>query len=65
MGGMHGYIRGKTKLETWLKFKKMFLRDPEPHGLHLDTPVGKKDAFRNMEWDEKTKEWVLFYHFGK
>ena len=65
MGGMHGDIRGKTKLEVWKKFQPMTARDYSPHGLYLDTAKNKKDAFKSMKRDEKTGEWVLWYHFGK
>lgn len=65
MGGMHGYVRGKTKIATWLEFKKLYSRNRQPHGLHLDVPTTKRDAYRHMHRDPQTGEWVLCYHFGK
>jgi hypothetical protein len=68
MGGMGGTVRGKTKLETYKRFKEHVDRREieESTGLYMDAGVGKKqDLYRMMEKDEKTGEWVLFYHFGK
>ena len=65
MGGMRGYVRGKTKIATWLKFKRKLRRDPEPFGLHLEWPANKHHAYQEMKRDLETGEWVLEYHFGK
>lgn len=68
MGGMGGTVRGKTKLETYKKFRaEIDRRDIEERtGLFMDAGTGKKqDLYRMMEKDDATGEWVLFYHFGK
>ena len=68
MGGMGGTVRGKTKLETYKKFRaEVDRRDIEARtGLYMDAGTGTKQAlYRTMEKDAATGEWVLFYHFGK
>ncbi len=65
MGGMHGEIYGKTKIEVWKKFEPLRSRDNQPLGLYLETPLTKKEAYRKMTRDPQTGQWVLWYHFGK
>jgi hypothetical protein len=68
MGGMGGEIRGKTKLGTYKRFRAEVNRKKieESTGLYMDAGIGEKqDLYKRMEKDEKTGEWVLFYHFGK
>jgi len=68
MGGMHGYIRGKTKLEVYKKYRARINRKrvEESTGLQMDAGNGgKQDLYRSMQRDPETQEWVLFYHFGK
>jgi hypothetical protein len=68
MGGMHGYARGKTKIECYLNFRREVNRKEieESTGLYMDAGGGtKQDVYRQMKKDPKTDEWVLFYHFGK
>lgn len=60
MGGMWGEVRGRTKIETYLKYvedcegKEEWSKDPDP--------AGKKYCYRQMERDEDTGEWVLEFH---
>jgi len=68
MGGMHGYARGKTKIECYLNFRREVNRKrvEEKTGLFMDAGTGaKKELYGQMKKDAKTGEWVLFYHFGK
>ena len=68
MGGMGGYVRGKTKIEVYLKFRQTVDRRKieEETGLYMDAATGNKpELYRQMEKDPETNEWVLFYHFGK
>jgi hypothetical protein len=68
MGGMHGYIRGKTKLACYKKFRKEVNRKEieESTDLSMDAGGGTKpEVYRQMKKDPKTGEWVLYYHFGK
>ena len=38
----------------------------EATGLYMDAGPGEKpDLYRSMRKDDKTGEWVLYYHFGK
>jgi hypothetical protein len=68
MGGMGGEIRGKTKLETYKRFRAEVNRKEieEKTGLYMDAGMGmKQELYNRMTKDEQTREWVLFYHFGK
>lgn len=68
MGGTGGFIRGRTKLETYKSFKAAVDRKEveADTGLYMDAGIGKKqDLYRQMKKDPETGEWVLFYHFGK
>jgi hypothetical protein len=68
MGGMGDTVRGKTKLETYKKFRAQVNRREieEKTGLYMDAGIGTKpDLYRSMKRDPKTNEWVLYYHFGK
>lgn len=68
MGGMHGYARGKTKIECYLNFRREVNRKEieEETDLTMDAGTGtKKELYRQMQKDPKTGKWVLFYHFGK
>jgi hypothetical protein len=68
MGGMHGYARGKTKIECYLSFRRQVDRKSieDATGLFMDAGTGTKaELYRQMKKDPKTGEWVLFYHFGK
>ena len=68
MGGMHGYARGKTKIECYLNFRRRVNRQKveEEMDLHMDAGGGTKpELYRQMKKDPKTGEWVLYYHFGK
>jgi uncharacterized protein YfaP (DUF2135 family) len=65
---MHGYSRGKTKLECYKNFRREVNRQEieESTGLNMDAGTGTKpELYAQMAKDPKTGEWVLFYHFGK
>ncbi len=68
MGGIGNYIKGKTKLETYKRFREQVNRQEveERTGLFMDAGEGNKlEVFKQMKKDPDTNEWVLFYHFGK
>jgi hypothetical protein len=68
MGGMGGEIRGKTKLETYKKFRARINRKKieDSTGLYMDAGNGSKpDLYKSMRKDPATGEWVLRFHFGK
>lgn len=68
MGGTGGFVRGKTKLETYKQFRSQVNRREieESTGLFMDAGTGgKSELYDSMEWDEEAQEWVLYYHFGK
>ena len=68
MGGMGGEIHGKTKLETYKKFRARIKRKKieDSTGLYMDAGNGtKQDLYRSMKKDPVTGEWVLHFHFGK
>jgi len=52
MGGMHGYIRGKTKLEVYKKYRARVNRKKieESTGLYMDAGNGgKQDLYKSMK----------------
>jgi len=64
MGGIRDEVRGTTKLATWLKYKRSIRpRILARWEITEYSPGTKKQAFRDMTWDEKTREWVLGYYF--
>jgi hypothetical protein len=68
MGGMHGYARGKTKLECYKTFRRKVNRKKieDRTGLEMDAGGGtKQEVYSQMKKDPDTGEWVLYYHFGK
>jgi len=68
MGGTGGAIRGKTKLETYKKYRARINRKKieDSTGLYMDAGNGtKQDLYRSMRKDPATDEWVLHFHFGK
>ncbi len=69
MGGMGSYIRGKTKLEVYKRFRAEVNRKEteERTGLYMDAGLGTKPTLYESRWekDPETGEWVLYYHFGK
>jgi hypothetical protein len=65
MGGMGDEVRGRTKIETWLRFKRENRSDEPPYEMTLDWPRNKKETYEMMQKDADTGEWVLRYHFSK
>jgi hypothetical protein len=68
MGGMGGEIRGKTKLETYKRFRARINRKKieDSTGLYMDAGNGSKPGlYKGMRKDRATGEWVLRFHFGK
>jgi hypothetical protein len=65
MGGIQGEVRGRTKIETWLRCKKEHRSDEPPYGMKLDWPRTKREAYEIMQKDFDAGEWILRYHFGK
>lgn len=62
MGGLSGQIRGKSKIETYLKYKEQV---EQWEGLFEDQqpdPKFKKHCKSLMFQDSSTGEWVLNYH---
>ena len=64
MGGISNEVRGRTKIEAWLKFQKerKGIR-ARFEGMHLRWPANKRDAYEQMEKDRATGEWVLKCNF--
>lgn len=68
MGGMHGSVRGKTKLACYKEFRRTVdrRRIENDTGLYMDAGLGtKQQLYAQMEKDIDAGEWVLYYHFGK
>jgi len=72
MGGMYGRVRGRTKLGTWIEFKRERVRlglvtreDQQSRGFHLSYPANKRDALKRMRRNGDDSGWILEYHFRK
>jgi hypothetical protein len=63
MGGITDVVRGKTKVETWLKFKKARRKILQRWEMSEHWPGNKARAYEIMRWDEEAEEWVLPFHF--
>jgi len=64
MGGIFDEVRGPTKIATWLKYARRIRPGILARWEMTEYfPGTKKEAYRRMEWDEETQEWVLKYHF--
>jgi len=60
MGGTSGEVRGDRKIDAYLAYvEKCEAWD----GDHSPEPQYKKCCYREMERDDETGEWVLWYHF--
>jgi hypothetical protein len=64
MGKHGGEIRGRTKVSTWLKFLRERRRILNRWDLQEDSPIRKRFAYKEMQRDTTTGEWVLPYHFS-
>lgn len=60
--GTGGEVRGKTKIQTYIKYKERCESWP---GSHAPDPDGKKYCYKCMEWDDRREEWVLPYFWHK
>ena len=61
MGGTYGEIRGKSKIETYLKYEELTSGFYEDWS-HWPNPKNKKGCKKQMVEDPDTGEWVLQYH---
>jgi len=62
MGGLSGQIRGKSKIEVYLKYKEEVERLRGLFEDHRPDPSFKKFCKSLMFQDPSTGEWVLDYH---
>lgn len=58
--GVHGEIRGKSKIAAYLRYKE-FAQD-DSWDWH---PRNKKEAKKAMVWDPQAEEWVLRFYAAK
>ena len=63
MGKVGGEARGKTKFRCWMTFRAV-VKCLESQSLYPDYPHSREHAYEVMTRDEKTREWVLKYHFS-
>jgi hypothetical protein len=63
VGGIRNQVRGRTKIETWLKFQKVKREILGRYEMVCRWPANKKEAYGQMEEDPETGEWVLEYNF--
>ncbi len=62
MGGYGGTVKGKSKIETYLRYKEKCEEwDLDRH----PDPKCKKFCKKSMIWDDARKEWVLEFRFSK
>jgi len=60
MGGVNGEIRGKSKIDVFLKYQEIGRN--EMFETRIPDPDHKKKCKASMEWDSESEEWVLRYH---
>lgn len=60
MGGLVDEVRGKSKIETYLRYKEV--AENEMFTTRIPNPVNKKLCKKSMVWDPNTEEWVLHFH---
>ena len=63
MGGVTGEIRGKSKIEVYLKYCDLAENEFFPR--RIPDPKDKKGCKKEMVQDPETEEWVLRYHLRK
>ncbi len=68
MGGMSNFVEEKTKIATWIAFKKELgrLRGNSEDGSYLGGmqlifSTNKKKAFQMMQHNDDESGWVLWY----
>ena len=62
MGGENGFVRGRSKAETYQKYLDMVEGFGTTFTTHLPDPAHKKRCKELMVQDPETGEWVLHYH---
>jgi hypothetical protein len=62
MGGENGYVRGRSKAETYQKYAALVEGFGDTFQTHLPDPARKKHCKKLMVQDPETGEWVLHYH---
>lgn len=61
MGGTRGEVRGKSKVETYLKYVDLVEGYGDTFPDRIPDPAHKKHCKREMVLDPQTEEWVLYY----
>jgi len=62
MGAVRDKVTGKTKIACWKEYETI-RNDLIERDLYPQFPGHKRDAYRRMERDPQTDEWVLWYRF--
>jgi hypothetical protein len=63
MGGESGEVRGKTKIETYVKYVEYCESWAGGAGCtQCPESSYKKVCYKEMQWDPAREEWVLQYH---
>jgi hypothetical protein len=70
MGKITGAVEGRTKLGTWIEFKKEMSKarlltkhDQEAAGLYRAWPANKKEAFEIVQRKPDDTGWILPYRY--
>ena len=61
MGGTTGEVRGKSKIEAYLRYVEIIDAHGETFLTQYPKPHNKKGCKREMVQDPETGEWVLYY----
>ena len=62
MGGTHGEVRGRRKIDAYLEYAAMIEQVGETLPDQYPSPHNKKRCKKLMVQDPDTGEWVLHYH---
>jgi len=62
MGGISGEVRGKSKIEVYLKYEEKIQEIGEMFQEIDPYPRNKKQCKKQMIWDPEAGKWVLYYH---
>ena len=68
MGGFRDKVSGRTKIATWLAYRRrmsglLTKRQQEERGMYVRFPKNKREAYSIMTRSDDGSGWDLWYHF--
>jgi hypothetical protein len=63
MGGTHGEVRGRSKIEAYLNYVELIEGFGAVFNDHFPDAKRKKACKNLMTLDPESGEWILRYHF--